>query len=200
MEDRRCHAVFDWSGSVSRPSPLTIVTALVSTSKPASSRDTSLATIRSICLASRLAAARALTSSVSAAKPTSSGPRPLARRRAPRSAENVRSLPQHQRQRLVALGDFCPARCCRRVVGDGGRHDHHVRASACCSTAPCISARRERESTRAPAAARSSSGRRSASPRRRGAPLRRRARTPCGRSIGCRCSAPDRSPRRWDRP
>src|SRR5262245_29987479 len=59
------------SGTAVSPSPSISVTALVSTSNPASPRDTSLATMRSIPLRARLSRARATASAVSAAKPTS---------------------------------------------------------------------------------------------------------------------------------
>ena len=80
----------------------TSVTALVSTSKPASVRDTSLATIRSTCLRrALLRARRATTSPVSAAKPTSTACRaapPRAARRArpgcPASASARASAPR----------------------------------------------------------------------------------------------------------
>ena len=62
--------------------------------------------------------ARATTSSVSAAKPTSSGPLPDASAPLPEVAEDVRRLLQHQRQRVAALrhllrGALAPA-CSRR--------------------------------------------------------------------------------------
>ena len=116
------------------------VTALVSTSKPASVRDTSLATIRSTCFRSRFARRAGTTSSVSAAKPTSSGPPPVAgaarraRRGCPASASARASA-------VVVLGDLLRRAIRRRVVGDRRRHDRRRPcAPARVITASCISA------------------------------------------------------------
>src|SRR5688572_24395311 len=68
-------AVFACNGSSSAPAAVTSVTALVSTSKPASARDTSLATMRSTRFCFSFSCAYDNTSSVSAAKPTSTGNR-----------------------------------------------------------------------------------------------------------------------------
>ena len=70
---RAAIALFDCSGISSAPAAETRVTALVSTSKPASGRDTSLATIRSAALCLSFDCAYDTTSLVSAAKPTNTG-------------------------------------------------------------------------------------------------------------------------------
>src|SRR5688572_5858811 len=68
-------AVFACNGSSSAPAAVTSVTALVSTSKPASARDTSLATMRSTRFCFSFSCAYDNTSLVSAAKPMSTGNR-----------------------------------------------------------------------------------------------------------------------------
>ena len=109
-----------------RPAPM-MVTALTSTSKPESLPDTSLATMTSMPLRSRLARARSTTSWVSAAKPTSSGAvRPSRPRQAATSArisgvgDSVRlSVPS-------SCAIFCAATLVRGVVGNGGRHHQRI--------------------------------------------------------------------------
>ena len=66
-------AVLDCRGRDSSPSAVTSVTSFVSTSKPASVRDTSFATIRSTPFSRCFRRAPATTSDVSAANPTSNG-------------------------------------------------------------------------------------------------------------------------------
>ena len=159
--------------------------------------DTSLATIRSACFASRLADALATTFSVSAANPTSSGPVPAARRRGPRSPRMSGVLFRTSVSVSPSLRHLLRARVRRRVVGDGGRHDddvhpigarHHGRVHLRGAPHANDLVHRRRIDRR--------SGRRPASPRRRAARLRRRSQNPSGRSIDCRCSEPDRDPRR----
>src|SRR5262245_15268691 len=99
------------SGSVSAPAAPTIVTALVSTSKPASVRETSLATITSACLRARLSIAFATTLSVSAAKPTSSGPFPDANRRCPRSPRISGVFVRTSVSDSLPFGTFWSLRC-----------------------------------------------------------------------------------------
>src|SRR6185503_173281 len=98
------------SGNGSGPSGPTMVTALVSTSKPASLRETSLATMRSACLRSRFAAAEATTFSVSAAKPMRTGPSPFARRRLPRSPRMPGVFFNCSVSVSPLFATFCPAR------------------------------------------------------------------------------------------
>ena len=93
--------------------------------------DTSLATIRSTCLRAPLGARRAsTTSSVSAAKPTSTGcPRPRRAPLRPSSARMSGVRSQRERHRLVGpCCIFCGAALGRRVIGDGGGHHDDVGA------------------------------------------------------------------------
>ena len=188
---------FDCSGSVSGPPAPTIVTAFVSTSKPASSRDTSLATIRSTLL--RLALGGGARHHVLGFRGKADEQRTAAAGRPARAevGENIRRLPEHERQLVVALGDLLLGAPLRRVVGDRGGHDRRRRrARHAAAPRRASRPRRGRERPRSRAAARSRSGRRSASPRRRGAPLRRPAQSPSARSSGCRRTGPDRDLRR----
>ncbi len=186
------------AASVSAPSGPTIVTAFVSTSKPASARDTSLATMRSSVLP--LALRGRARDHVLGLGGEADEQRPCAGRPARRSAElaeDVRRLLQHERQRLVALRHFLPGAVGRRVVGDGRRHDDDVGASGARHHRPVHLGRaahandladRRRLDRRRPGDQRHLA--------RRGARPRRQSQTPSARSIGCRCSAPDRRPRR----
>ena len=88
-----------------------MVTALVSTSKPASARETSLATMRSACFFSRLA--RRARDDVLGLGGEADEQRSVAGREPPRAevAEDVRRLLQHERERVVASFDtFCGGR------------------------------------------------------------------------------------------
>ena len=141
-------------------------------------------------LAPRACAARArTTSSVSAAKPTSSGPRPArdARRRRGR-----RGCPASAAARSVSvvavLRDLLRGAVGRRVVGDGRRHDDDVdggRARARprrASRRRCARARRRRTGGGSTAVGPATSVTVGAAPRGLGGD----ARSPCGRSTGCR--------------
>ena len=185
---------------LARPSPM-IVTALVSASKPWSGCETSLATIRSTFLRARLSRALATTSWVSAANPTSTGR--VAAETGAHGAEvgkDVLRPLQRERHRRVRLGDFCVGRRRRRVVGDRGGHDDHVRIRRRHASPPRASRRRcARAIISSTAGGSTVVGPATSVTRRRAGGLPRRAQSPCGRSSGCRHSARDRCLRRSGR-
>ena len=168
-------------------------TTFVSTPKPASGAVTSFATIRSSRFSRSLRRASATTSCVSAAKPTSSAPRPSAR---PSAAEDVGVALELERERRRPLLELPAQRLARPVVGDRRRHHDHRRASRTRPRAPLHLARRVVD-RHDPHARRRPERRRPAHQRDLGAaPARdaRDARSPSCRSTGSRGSARDRSP------
>ena len=181
------------SGRVSSPSADTSVTSLVSTSKPASVRDTSFATTRSTRFSRCLRRALATTSVVSAANPTSSGRSPPARCR-PSSARMSGVRTSVQRQRVRVLVDLLSRRVGGSIVGHGGRHDDDV------GVAPHAGPPRRafpRRSSREPLRLRQEAGslRWSADEHhavRPGSGRRPQARNPSSRSSDCRGIAPGR--------
>ena len=175
-------SVLSCSGCSTSPSAEMKTAALVSVSKPASSRDTSLATIRSTCLDASFWRARGRGSPVSAAKPTRTGV-PLPRARLPELGENVGRAREGHRQRRVALADLArrrrpPPACSRPRRPPSPRRRFPSRAASWRAPSP-------RRCARAPAARRpavaASSGRSRARRARRGATPPRQSRSPCGR-------------------
>ena len=104
-----------------------IVAALLWTSKPASPRDTSFATMMSTSFVRNLARPRATTSLVSAANPTSTGedrPRPGARD----LRQDIRCPGQRHGQAVAIARQFLRLwSTLDRVVRDGRSHDQRVR-------------------------------------------------------------------------
>ncbi len=114
-------------GTCSSASAPMMVTALTSTSNPESLPDTSLATMTSMPLRSRLARARSTTSRVSAANPTSSGAvRPSRARQAATSRQNIRRRRQRQAERPVVVRDLLRRHAVRGVVGNRRRHHQRI--------------------------------------------------------------------------
>ena len=131
--DRGCSRparVFSCSGCSTSPSAAMNTAAFVSVSKPASVRETSLATIRSICLRCELLS-RARTRVPGLRGEADQHRRAVPPRAAPSSARMSGVADQRHRERTVLLAIFCAgARRLGRVVGDRRRHDDGVRAAA----------------------------------------------------------------------
>ena len=127
---RAATAALDCSGTSSAPDAVTSVTALVSTSNPASARDTSLATIRSAAFS--LSFALRIGDDVVGLGGEADEHRQalLARRQLAELAEDVLRAIQRDRHGPVALLHLFLRRLRRRVVGDGRRHDDRVLAVA----------------------------------------------------------------------
>ena len=176
----------------SRRRRATSTTSLWSTSKPMSVRETSLRTIRSTPLRSRLASARCESAPASAAKPTSTWPGRRRRRPGPRGRRPSARAPattRRSRSRLPAC------RLGRPVVGHGRRHEHDVGpAGARERLALELLGRLDLDHRLQTRAARAR-WRAASRPRRRARSPRRRARRPSGPTSGCRGSARRRAAR-----
>ena len=120
-----------------------MVTALVSTSKPRSDCDTSLATIGIDALARALVARLAHDVVGLGGKPDSTGVAdPLRGAHRAQVGQDVARALERQRQRRVLLGDLAGGAAGRRVVGHRRRHDHQVHRRPRPASPPRASRRR----------------------------------------------------------